>query len=318
MINKLTQKQEAALSKYRDEGISIGLDTNDEYDFEVVKELIGKFREKNKLKPAKRWIQVDSPYEASEKYGARPHQALYGCHDIYWLQAYHYFRNELGLTKQTEPVVELRQLAEMIGWFWLSEDSVLISRKPCHLGLSYRKSGDNTVPVPHDPDQMAIRYRDNTGVYMMDGVEMPAWLYEDKESRTPEKILAIKNVDVRNAALKLLGPDGLISVLPHDIIEEKTITVKHTPNGSLGAEYNDLAQLFGTDMSTYQDVATTYRLIGFKLNGVYRIYLNGVCPSKGEKFTEAVHPECNTIAKALNWRETGVVGDEYMTPVVRT
>ena len=44
MITELTQEQKDLLPKYRDEGLAIGLDTNDEYDLELVKGLINEVR----------------------------------------------------------------------------------------------------------------------------------------------------------------------------------------------------------------------------------------------------------------------------------
>lgn len=321
IIEKLTKEQEAQLTVYRDEGLRVGLDTDDEYDLERVKELINKVRalHSTPLPEVKEWILLDSPFEACKIPGVTPANALYGSQDIHWLQFYKYFRDVCGLKKQTEKTVALRELAELIGWFWLSEDKVIITRKPCKISVSYRKgSNGDRVPVIHDTEGMAIQYRDGTGVYKLDDIRIPSaytWLFTEKHRRTPEEILKIDDVDIRNAALKLLGPDGLISAVDHDVIEERDITVAHTPLGKIPAEGTDLAEVFGL---TYKNVTTHYRLIGFTLNDVYRIYLNGVCPSKGEKFTEAVPPGCNTVYKALNWRETGIISDEYTAPVVRT
>lgn len=319
-IKKLTAAQEALFPQYRDEGLTVGFDTTTDYDLDVVKGLINEVRalSKDSLPKVKEWIQLDSPYEACKIDGVTPYNALYGQQDIHWLQFYKYFRDVCGLKEETESTVALRELCNHIGWWWFCEDKVIITKKPCHIGTSTRKADWGDAPIVHDTEGLAIKYLDGTGCYKLDDILIPKeyhWLFTEKSRRTPEDILKITNVDVRNAALKLLGPDGLISAMPHDVLEEKTIETAHTPKGEMDIRFTSIADLTGMK---YNTVKSHYRLIGFEMNGVYRVYLNGVCPSKGEKFTEAVHPDCKTIDKALNWRETGVIGDSYTPPAIRT
>lgn len=320
-IEKLTDAQIALFPKYRDEGIAVGLDTNDNYDLEQVKGLINEVRSfsKEKLPKVKNWIEIDSPFAACRDIeGITPANALFGAHDIHWLQYYNYFRNECGLVKETENIVALRELCNHIGWFWFSEDTVVITRKPNYLGLSSRKADWGDMPIVHDTERQAIQYRDGTGLYCLDNMVLPddmTWLITDKSRVTPENILAIKNVDIRNAALKLLGPKGLIGALPHDILDTATISTAHTPTGKLDIRYLDILDITG---SNYRQVESHYKLIGFELNGIYRKYLQGICPSKGEEFTEAVPPECDSVYSALNYRETGVVDSNYQPPLART
>ncbi len=319
-IEKLTAAQEALFPQYRDEGLKVGYDTTTEYDLTQVKELINEVRalSTNKLPSVKEWIQLDSPYAACKIAGVTPYNALYGQQDIHWLQFYKYFRDVCGLKAETESTVALRELCNHIGWWWFCDDKVIITKKPMHIGTATRKVSWGDAPIVHDTEGMAIKYLDGTGCYKLDDILIPKeyhWLFADKSKRTAENILKINNVDIRNAALKLLGPDGLISAVPHDILEEKSIEVAHTPKGELDIRYTSIAELTGLK---FNKVKSHYRLIGLHLNGIYRIYLNGVCPSKGEKFTEAVHPDCKTVDNALSWRETGIIGDSYTPPTIRT
>jgi hypothetical protein len=319
-IETLSKEQEALFPQYRDEGLKVGYDTNTDYDLDLVKGLINEVRalSDKKLPPVKEWIQLDSPYEACKIEGVTPYNALYGQQDIHWLQFYKYFREVCGLTEETQRTVAMRELCNHIGWWWFSEDKVIITKKPSYIGTSTRKATWGDAPIVHDTEGMAIKYLDGTGCYKLDDILIPEahhWLFTDKSKRTAENIMGINNVDVRNAALKLLGPDGLISAMPHDVIEEKTIQVAHTPKGKLDIRYVSIASLINMEFNM---VDSHYRLIGLDLNGIYRIYLNGVCPSKGEQFTEAVPPTCKTIDSALNWRETGVIEGSYTPPALRT
>ncbi len=134
----------------------------------------------------------------------------------------------------------------------------------------------------------------------------------EPEKRSAESILKIENVDIRNAALKLLGSEGLLSAVDHTVIHQDSIEVPHMP-------MEEIATKSAADFqSEFSLVKSHYQLVEFELNNQRRVYLRGECPSKGEKFTEAVPPDCKTVQQALSWREEGVISDEYVLPLVRT
>ena len=228
-VTDLTEQQRSQLTVYRDDAIGIGMSVDDNYDLETVKGLILDLRKSSYSKMSNdlekiKWLEFDSPFAAmqsketllcdseSGKNLLTTSNCLYGNGDSYWLYFYMFFREELGLEKETQEILPQYELAKHIGWFWMCDDVVVITRKPCKLNLVDRKTSQGeTIKILHSLDEMALQYRDGTGIYKIDDVRIPdeyEWLFTDKSKRTPANIMAIENVDIRSAALKLLSPEG--------------------------------------------------------------------------------------------------------------
>jgi hypothetical protein len=111
---------------------------------------------------------------------------------------------------------------------------------------------------------------------------------EDKK-KLATQILKVSNTEIRGALLKSKGADFLFSSLPTKEIHSATIT-----NGG------------------------DYELYEINIEGTRRRYLSGVCPSKGDRWYEAVPPEVSSCQQALLWREWGTMEGKYLAPRVRT
>lgn len=296
MITELTREQEARLAVYRNEGIAIGLATGPEFDESLVLSLINQCRAPYNLPSFSRAQMTiyDSPITARlQEKDIAAHNAFYGQHDINWLQFYMSFRNEIGLVQETELIVPLFELTKHIGWFWMNEERVIVTRRPksCHM---INKA--NNVKVLHNPTGLALEYADGTGVYSLNGIRIPKsyqYIITDRQNLTAEKVLSIKNTEIRTEAMKLLGLEQFYASLNKTVIEHKVY------DNRPGLEYD---------------------LVKFSLDEGqnYRIYLKGTCPSSGKGFFEAVHPDCKTVDQALAWREEGSIDIPYVMPVERT
>ncbi len=233
-IEKLTPEQEAMLPKYVEEGIRIGMDTNDEYDLELVKKLItDQVTMCGKVVPKEFITTYDSPMAVIEAFPEATYgNTFYGLHDINWVQYLMFFRNECGLVEETKEIVNFYELAKQVGWFWLCEEHAIITRKPSTLNMVEKQSNDGPIKVLHSETEMALSYRDGRGIYALDGIVLPKdqhWLITEPEKRSAESILKIENVDIRNAALELLGSEGLLSAVDHTVTHPDRTEVPHMP-----------------------------------------------------------------------------------------
>jgi len=291
-INNLTAKQEEMLPRYVEMGINIGLATGSDMDEELIRKLTDAHRVASGVAAAKNFMVFDSPMDAIKNIpGLTAYNALYGQHDISWLILYLYFRVECGLIEETQAVVNLLELTKHVGWMWMSGDTTVVTRKPdeIHMRETGSKAGHLPLKVLHNPEGMAIRYRNGDGFYCLDGLAVPS--HYITEPYDIKKVLAETNVEIRNSLLKLGGPDVLEKYCNKRVI--------HTDTLEQGGEYE---------------------LYTIELNEVTRTYLKGTCPSKGQAFNEAVPPTVTTVKAALRWREWGHVAlpSEYILPQVRT
>ena len=281
MITELTKEQLKMLPKYRDAGIEIGLATGPEFDEEKVRELTDAHRESRGVPKATNFLVYDSPFVVMKKY--KPHctpgNALYGQHDINWLMYYMFYRVELGLTEETEGIVHLFELAKMVGWMWMSEDTTIVTRRPSEIHLQVKPH--DTIPnfrVLHNYNDYALKYADGTGVYAFQGITIPenlSWVVTTPEDELDvRKVMEITNTEVRTEVLKKIGVERAF-----EHVDSETIDSMKCP---LNNEY-------------------TLLKINFDEND--RIYLRGVCPSSGSPFFEAVPPKITSCEEALHWRE---------------
>lgn len=318
-IEKMGQETSAIqkMVQYRKKGIEIGMATDDgsPLDIPTILKAVNHFRELTKTgQPTLQENQVhvfDSPMAAYEYDNECTRgSAFNGNQDIQWLITALYLKVEEGNTQIPEAVMPLLELANHVGWFWMSDEKLVLTRRPKHLHF-IRKQYDNaeelardnretSIMIGHRTDGPAIEFHDGRGVYMLNGIRLDSqhkWLVTEPERRTLKNILAISNVELRNEGLKLLPPDEFQKGANFEVIDEATI-----PNGG------------------------SYELRKFQLEGepVARIYLKGCCPSKGEDFNEAVPPNITTVEQALLWREDeidvsdAVNGSQYQPPVMRT
>lgn len=286
MIENLNEKQVAMLPKYTEMGIKIGLATKPDFDEELVKDLIDKHRVSCGLPETKNWIIYDSPITAiKEIEDINTANACYGQHDTSWLTYYLFFRVELGLVEETEPLRYLMEIQKHIGWWWVNEENTIITRQPSKIHLIQKKD----LKVLHNENGLALEYKDGTGVYALNGITIPAseeWVITTKDL-DPKKVLGIKNTEIRTEALKKIGMDKAMQYF-----NPKTLNTHTCKKGG------------------------DYKLVEIDINNNKRVYLDMTCPSKGSPHFEAVPPHIKTCEEALAWREEDI-GD-YIVPNNRT
>ena len=296
LIDSLTPEQEAQLEVYFQEGVRVGLGTNWNLEEWLVRELTDSHRVMHGVPKATNFLVFDSVFQAIEHgpKGINQSNALYGQHEAGWLYNYKYYRDVLGLVEETKEISYLIELASHVNWMWMSSDTTIVTRQPT--AVHTRPGVDGTIGTAklHNMDSLAIEYKDGTGLYYMNDNYIPedlAWVVTtpaEKLATMKKKVLAIKNVEIRNEAIKKVGEETFLSSIEKVLLEGKKKV--------LDSVYN----LYQLDL------------------GTPRTYLQSKCPSSGKSFFEAVHPDCKTVLQALNWRESGEVSDDYEIPIART
>ena len=296
MIMSLTPKQEAMQAKYVQMGIEAGLACGASMDKELVREITDKHRLQIGADKATNFLVFDSPSQAIKAIPQlTPANALYGSHDVDWLYHYLFYRIELGLIKETEPMMHLLELSNMIGWFWLSSDTTIITPRPSEIHLQTKPH--DTIPnfrVLHNYNGPALKFADGTGVYSMQGLFIPTeyeWtVTTPADQLDPQAVMNIKNTEVRNEVIKKVGVKQLVDLLDKEIVDTFTC-----------------------------GLGNPYTLYQFPFDGKPRLYVSGICPSKGEDFFEPVPPMADNCQKSLNWREyISPIDQPYIPPALRT
>lgn len=291
-ISKLTKEQIDRFPEFVARGIEIGLDTNPNFDLELIKQLIQAHRtEICNLSPAIHFLVYDSPFTAIKAIPSlSTSNALYGQHDISWLIYYKFYQEVLGLTEETKQINYLYELSKHVGWVWFGKDVVVITKKPNEIHLANKANG---LKVLHNLNDYALKYLDGTGVYSLNGLRIPSslsWIITTPaEEIRLEDIFKISNTEIRTEAIKKVGIEKAFSKLDKTLLDKESVN----PGGN-------------------------YQLYKVNLNSQIRIYLTGFCPSSGKLFFEAVHPDCKTVKQALNWREHGIISEDYTIPKFRT
>ena len=124
--------------------------------------------------------------------------SVYGQHDAGWLAFYAFFKEEVGLTNQTEKLTGLWNLSQSAGWAiphkeicWVSERHNILMRD--ERGRLHSVSGP------------ACAYPDGWAIYAVHGVRVPEYVIERPEEITIAKIRDEKNAEVRRVMIERYG-----------------------------------------------------------------------------------------------------------------
>jgi hypothetical protein len=128
-----------------------------------------------------------------------------GQHDLSWLAAYDFFRNELGMREETAALTGLFQLATSLGWLQPHEHTCWLAERPNLL------RGDIRDRL-HDPSGPALRYPDGWSIWAWKGVEVPSWMIERPEQITLASIDAETDVQVRRCMIEIMTPQRYVAL----------------------------------------------------------------------------------------------------------
>ena len=199
-------------------------------------------------------------------------QSGYGQHDASWLGYYDYCKTACDLGDETHKLGGLWQIAQNAGWFLPCKRMCWVSERHCKLHR-------NAEGQLHNDQEMALAYPDGWGIYALNGVFMqPEHVLTKAEELDPGLILSEANVDIRRELLRKIG------------IERFLLRAKHQTLDKVG----------------------NYELLSIDLLGIRAAkFLKMLNPSIGVWHVEGVHPSCQTVEHAINWRATGDINKKW-------
>ena len=199
-------------------------------------------------------------------------------HDIHWIAYFLFFeRYSLLKTNSDFEVIKIWYLlAKSCGWCYTFENMVFVCEKPCEINL-------NTSGQLHKNSDMALKYSDGYGLYMLNGVNVPEYLAVTKSEKLDIEFFKKEtNADVKAEFIRKFGIDRMVSM------GKKVDTYKNYSNG----EWWDKSRYELIDMSPIFPTisyAPHIKMVNQTIKGVYHL--------------ESVAPECKNLEQALNWRE---------------
>jgi hypothetical protein len=279
VIESLTPEQEAKIPEYLEKFRAIGLQT-DPVDRTKSEAVISRIYNYLKLPMGKdfKFIWFDSPSAivAQAKAEGVSLPTMNFCQsDAYWVSFYSFIANELDVEVPDDLINIAEEAVKECGIYYPFEKGVLISERPCELHY-------NASQQLHNPNGLAIKFKDNTGVYALNGVRMPAFLFEVPKSQIkPEQILAITNVEQRLEAMKWYGLNAFLTNLGSIVLDKSA-------NGM-------------------------YELLEVKISdtGEKGRYLKMKNPSVDEIHVEGVDNSCETVVDAMRSRTPQIMLDKY-------
>lgn len=272
MITSLTPEQKARKQEFRDKWININLSTAP-VDFEQAKKDVIEVYKVAGFKPPVNFYFYPSPFKAVEEITKMTGKSkkdvvsnmVYGFQDALWLSFYDYFLQVCNLEycRKLEP---LMRLAENCGWWSPYDDTVFFQDRPAEIHLKDKRF--------HNPNGMAVLYRDGTGIYSLNGVTVPKEIVmTDADKLDPMLITTYTNVEVRREFVRKIGAERLVQKL----------------GGTVENKEGDY-ELLSLDLGLPE------RSKALKMKN----------PSIGVYHIEWVSKDCHTVQDAINFRKSNL------------
>ena len=320
-VENLTPEQEARTPEYVEKWTKIGLQTG-EADFDKCRELIGETYTSQGLDAPKRVItirggsavsiavmsQLLMNYEEEGKdvtdpsiitdeailaetaeivakfndpdqknpfdLSSRISEQIFGCQEAPWLAYYNFFEEVCDTQiKIADPIMEYSKYS---GWWAPYDNIAIVGDFPLYIKFEDEKRQGEDFFRLNCENGAAIEYGDGFCVYVIGGTRVPKWIAEfDPETVDSKKILAIDNAEHRMIAIKKMGVERMLE-------HGKVIDIDEKEQGGPYKLVDMSSIIEGTD---------------------YAPFLQMKNPSEDKIHLEGVHPDCRTVADALEFRE---------------
>lgn len=116
--------------------------------------------------------------------------SVYGQHDAGWLSFYSFFNEAIGLTKETEKLKGLWNLAKCAGWALPHQNVCWVSERH-HLLARDDRGRLHSVVGP------ACAYPDGWAIYAVHGVRVPSYIIEKPQVISVKSIDKEQNTEIR-------------------------------------------------------------------------------------------------------------------------
>ena len=290
MITQLTQEQEEQIQVYREKWIKIGLDTQ-RINHEEATKIINSFYTEILNKEPVPVIYAKSPLDAWKKV-----EEVTGGEEKDFIWPYmdgSFFASTLSFYDYLINCAKVDIDEDLLRKFQIWKNMAYVS-------LVY--SLDHVCVVSEKPIEIhmengrlhnesgpSILYEDGFSVYSLNGIRVPKWVVETPAKDIPvKKILEEKNVEIRRELIRKVGIQSIYENTNHTKI----------------------------------DTQDSYELIELDLGGITARYLKMNNPSVDAIHLEGVPMECDSVKKALAWRngqwEVGQDFDNFIEPEVLT
>ncbi len=185
--------------------------------------------------------------------------------DIYWISFYMFplLYMNISYGDLDKDITKYFEFQKNIGYVFYYKDICFISERPVEI----HKKGIQL----HNEIGPSVLFEDGYCLWNLNGVEVPRWLIEtNKEDIDVNLILQEKNVEVRREILRKIGINSVVEKLNCEVIDKdkEIYELLKVPLGE---------NIFGNYLKMKNPSISTYHL-------------------------EGVPNECNTIEKALAWR----------------
>ena len=161
-------------------------------------------------------------------------------------------------------------------WWWPHREFVMVCERPT---VIHREITNPDVARGWNSHRLhceagpAVAWPDGWGVYVLHGVRVPGWIVETPADQLdPALLLKEPNAEVRRELVRKVGIERVCKKLDAKVVDQQ-------------GEY----ELLSLDLQ----------------DGRQRPYLKMRNPSIGVFHIEGVHPDCETVQQALNWRAYG-------------
>ena len=131
----------------------------------------------------------------------------------------------------------------------------------------------------HSTSTAAVKFRDGSSYYFINGRPIPKWVVENKDSITKDQFLNEKNLDIKGAIYEVLGSKGIMNLLGAEITDTNTI---HHANGDI-----ETVELLKTK-ETFPE-----------LGDDPMAWVKMTCPSTGTNYLVGVDPQYNDAIEAI-------------------
>lgn len=276
MITKLTEKQIEKMYEYRDEGIKIARDTtpiNHSKLEEDVKSLYSECGLNSDLN-FKYYPFFEEFFKDSSIYSSIYSSIWWGQYNINWLKYYEYYNNVIGFKVKNQKLLNLLiSISKNSHILFFFKDLVVVIERPVRIEMEGNQL--------HSFNKMAVEYSNGNGFYLCHNVKMPEkYIKTPSDKISVNTILKEENVEVRRELLRKVGIENFIAKSKAKVL----------------------------------DSLDDYVLYKVKLGkDKFGNYLKMKNPSLDNTFHfEGVSNECDTVEKALAWRDSEV---EYIKPI---
>jgi len=130
--------------------------------------------------------------------------AVYGSHEACWLAQYDYYREVLGLVKETDRLAGLFELAKSCGW-------IIPCEKVCYASERHNMLNLDNKGKLHCEDGPAVRYPDGWRIYVDHGVRVSEKVVVDPGGFTLKELKELKTHEVK-IVFRKIGMEKFMSV----------------------------------------------------------------------------------------------------------